>query len=116
MTIRTMIFFMRAKPLLHELLIPFHELFQAEREKLYSICKEILDGLGLVVLARCNRISDPQVDNTLSYYHARSSRTVLFNISCAMIIQLKDMVVTGDATAAEAVKRCRTQVLRKRGN
>ena len=32
---------------MHEWLIPFPGFFHAEKQAMYSVCKEMLDGLGL---------------------------------------------------------------------
>ena len=90
---------------LHEWLIPFRESLHAERQTMYSVYKEMLDGLGLDQLAEFAGLSESQVKMFLSHAHARNNRAVLFDLTCAMIIHLAYMAVAEDATVAIAVKR-----------
>lgn len=43
--------------------------------------------------------------NILSHTHARNNRAMLFNLACALIIHLSDMVILEDARIAGAVKK-----------
>ncbi|PXF44647.1 hypothetical protein BWQ96_05589 [Gracilariopsis chorda] len=94
-----------AKLLLHEWMVPFPGLFHAEKQAMYSLCKEMLDGLGLEELAGCAGLSDAHVANIITHSHARNNRAVLFNRACAMIIHLIENLLLGDATMSEAVRR-----------
>lgn len=77
---------------------------------MYSVCKEMLDGMGLDQLAACAGFSESPVKNFLSYAYALSNRSFLFNQTCAMIIHLADMAVTNDADVAVSVKSLHKRV------
>ena len=84
--------------------------FHAEKQALYSVCKDMLDGLGLDQVVGCAGLSESQVKNFLSYAHARNNRAVLFNLTCGMKINLADMAVTEDANVSITVKRLHERV------
>lgn len=88
---------------LHEWFIPFSGFFHAEKQIMYSLSKEMLDGLGLEELAACAGLSPSHVSNILTHSHARNNRAVLFNLACAIIIRLIDMAVAEDASVREKV-------------
>lgn len=62
---------------LHEWLIPFPGFFHTEKQSMYSLCKEMLDGIGLSELAECAGLSDAHVNNILKHGHARNNRALL---------------------------------------
>ena len=90
---------------LHEWLVPYPGFFHAEKQAMYSLCKEMLDGLGLEELAGCTGLSKSQVENILSHSHARNNRAVLFNLACAMIIHLTDILVGEDDDIEKRITR-----------
>lgn len=83
---------------LHEWLIPFPGFFHAEKQALYAICKEMLDGLSLEELAKCAGLSSSIVDKILKLSHARNNRAVLFNLACAMIIHLIEVILLDEGS------------------
>lgn len=72
---------------------------------MYSLCKEMLDGLGLEEMAGCSGLSKSQVENILGHSHARNNRAVLFNLACAMVIHLTDMLAREDDIIEKRPKR-----------
>ena len=77
---------------LHEWLVPFPGFFHAEKQAMYSICKELLHGVGLHELADCSGLSDAQVRNVLKHSHARDNQAFLFSLTCALVIHTIDIV------------------------
>ncbi|PXF48824.1 hypothetical protein BWQ96_01380 [Gracilariopsis chorda] len=100
--------------LLHEWIVPFPGFLNAEKQSMYLLCKDMLDGLGLEELAGCAGLSDAHVANIITHFHARNNRAVLFNLACAMIIYLIDSSLLADATMSEAVKMLHVAQDRKR--
>lgn len=92
-------------PELHEWLIPFPGFFHAEKQAMYSLCKEMLDGLGLEELAGCAGLSNSHVANFMKHSHARNNRAVLFNLACSMIVHLTDLTLLEDATLCADVEK-----------
>ena len=70
---------------------------------MYVLCKEMLDGLGLKEIARCVVLSKSQVSNIISHSHARKNHAVLFNLSCAMVFHVTDMLLLEDSRLAQIV-------------
>ncbi|PXF48450.1 hypothetical protein BWQ96_01619 [Gracilariopsis chorda] len=88
---------------LHEWMIPFPGFFHAEKQAMYALCKEMLDGLGIEELARCAGFSPSILENILKHAHARNNRPVLLNLACAMIIHLVDITLLEDASLSSEV-------------
>lgn len=88
---------------LHEWLIPFPGFFHAKKRAIYSLCKEMLDGLGLQELAACSGLSPSHVDKFLKHSQARNNRSVLFNLASAMIIHLIDLLLVEDGELSAKV-------------
>lgn len=87
----------------HECLVPFPGLFHAKKQAMYSIFKEILDGLGLDEIVACAGLFKGQVSNILTHSHALNNRAVLFNFACAMIIHITDMLLLENRELARQV-------------
>ena len=90
---------------IHEWLIPFPGFFHIEKQSLYPLCKEMLDGLGLQELARCCGLSDSQVENILQHSHARNNRAVVFSICAALIIHASDIIVSEYPDLIDEIER-----------
>lgn len=72
---------------------------------MYSLCKEMLDGVGLLEIAACAGLSNSLVSGILKHSHARNNRAVLFNLACAIIVHLSDIVVLEEREIATLVTR-----------
>ena len=70
---------------------------------MYDLCKEMLDGLGLKEIDGCAVLSRSQVSNIISHSHGRNNRAVLFNLSCAMVVHVTDMLLLEDSRLAQVV-------------
>lgn len=78
---------------LHEWLVPFPGFFHAEKQAMYSLCKEMLDGLGLSEFAECVGLSSEHTKNILKHSHSRNNRAFLFSLTCAIIIHASEIVM-----------------------
>ena len=106
--------FSGTEPCLHEWLVPFTGFFHAEKQAMYAHCKEMLDGLGLEEIARCAGLSKSQVSNIISHSHARNNRAVLFNLSCAMVFHVTDMLLLKDSLMAQVLSDMHSVASEKR--
>ena len=98
---------------LHEWMVPLPSFFHAEKQAMYSLCKEMLDGLGLEELASCAVLSKSQVTNIMGHSHARNNRAVLFNLACSMVIHITDMMALEDEDISRQVENMHTNASRE---
>jgi protein-disulfide isomerase-like protein with CxxC motif len=81
------------KEALYQWLVPFPGFFHVEKQALYPVGKEILDGLGLQELAAHCGLSSAQVENVIQHSLARNNRKMLFNVACALSLRISDVVL-----------------------
>ena len=98
---------------LHEWMVPLPGFFHTEKQAMYSLCKEMLDGLGLEELASCAGLSKSQVANIVSQSNAHNIRAVLFNLACSMVIHITGMLALEDEDASRQVEKCTQTHLEK---
>lgn len=95
---------------LHEWLVPFPGFFHAEKQALYSLCKELLHGIGLQELAQCSGLSNTQIRKVLTHSHARDNRAFLFSLTCALVIHSIDIACQESPEVESALRRFRSFV------
>ena len=98
---------------LHEWMVPLTGFFHTEKQAMYSLCKEMLDGLGLEELASCAGLSKSQVAIIMSRSHAQKNRAVLFNLAFSMVIHITDMLALEDENVSRQVEKMHTNASRK---
>lgn len=98
---------------IHEWLVPIPGFFHAEKQAMYSLYKEMLDGVGLQELASCAGLSQSIVSKILKHSHARNNRAVLFNLCCAMILHVIDIVTAEDSVIEKHLKELHAQAKAK---
>ena len=99
---------------LHEWMVPLPSFFHTGKHAVYSLCKEMLDGLGLEEHASCAGLSKSQVANIMSHSHARNNRAVLFNLACSMVIHITDMLAFEDEDVSRQVEKMHTNASGKK--
>lgn len=103
---------------IHEWLVALSGLFHVEKQSLFSLCKEMLHGMGLKELASCSGLSDSQIDNILKHAHARNNRGLLFSICAAMLIHTSDLLLSESPGVPDSIKniyRCQNSPDRNLG-
>ena len=75
---------------LHEWLVPYPGFFHAEKQAIYSLCKEMVDGLGVEELASCSGLSKSQAlsQQRNSKMDARSEPCDWLKTAFASLVQM----------------------------